>query len=82
MVPIADRGFVFADSVYEVCRVYQGGAAGWKTTTWTGCNAALPPSGFPRFDRPLITSRMRETLEAAARRRRRSTFRSPEGWPP
>jgi D-alanine transaminase len=64
MVPITDRGFVFADSVYEVCRVYQGRC--WlENDHLNRLQRSLAAVRLPAFDGAGLTGRIRETLAAS-----------------
>lgn len=63
VVPIADRGFIFADSVYEVIRVYKGRS--WlENDHLDRLQRSLAAVRLPAMDRPRILGRMKETLVA------------------
>jgi branched-subunit amino acid aminotransferase/4-amino-4-deoxychorismate lyase len=38
-VNVEDRGYQFADGVYEVCEVRDGKASSTCAATWRGCSA-------------------------------------------
>lgn len=63
-VPVWDRGFLFGDSVYEVCRVYQGRC--WlEEEHWTRLRRSLDEMGFPPVDLDAVIDRVGRTVSAS-----------------
>ncbi|GIW86945.1 MAG: aminotransferase [Isosphaeraceae bacterium] len=60
-VPIWDRGFLFGDSVYEVCRLYQGRA--WlEAEHWARLDRSLSAVRIRGVDLDALALRMRQTV--------------------
>lgn len=63
-VPVYDRGFLFGDSVYEVCRIYQGRC--WLEQEHLDRLArSLRELDFPPFDMSGFVDRMHRTIRAS-----------------
>lgn len=63
-VPINDRGFLFGDAVYEVCRIYEGRS--WlETEHFDRLGRSLAAMQFLGVDLDLLLDRARRTIEAS-----------------
>jgi D-alanine transaminase len=63
-VPISDRGFLFGDAIYEVCRVYRGRC--WLEAKHMDRLArSLREMQFPPVDLEGVRRRMHSTIEAS-----------------
>ncbi|WZO96379.1 aminotransferase class IV [Isosphaeraceae bacterium EP7] len=63
-VPISDRGFLFGDAIYEVCRVYRGRC--WLEDSHMDRLArSLREMQFPPIDLVGVRRRMHATIEAS-----------------
>jgi len=63
-VPVWDRGFLFGDSVYEVCRVYQSRC--WlEAEHWSRLRRSLSEMGFPPVDFEGLLGRVGRTIAAS-----------------
>jgi D-alanine transaminase len=63
-VPVWDRGFLFGDAVYEVCRIYQGHC--WlEDEHLARLRRSLKEMEFPPVDLDALTTRMHRTITAS-----------------
>ncbi|MDG3003565.1 aminotransferase class IV [Paludisphaera mucosa] len=63
-VPIYDRGFLFGDSVYEVCRIYQGRC--WlEGDHLARLKRSLKELEFPPYDLDQLVARIYRTIRAS-----------------
>ncbi|WP_165250067.1 aminotransferase class IV [Paludisphaera soli] len=63
-VPIYDRGFLFGDSVYEVCRIYDGRC--WlESDHLARLKRSLKELEFPPYDLDLLVERIYRTIRAS-----------------
>lgn len=63
-VPVYDRGFLFGDSVYEVCRIYQGRC--WlEAEHLVRLKRSLTELDFPPYDFDRLVERIYRTIRAS-----------------
>lgn len=63
-VPVWDRGFLFGDAVYEVCRIYQGRC--WlEDAHMARLRRSLREMDFGEFDFDRLTARLHRTISAS-----------------
>ena len=63
-VPVWDRGFLFGDSVYEVCRIYRGRC--WlEAEHFARLRRSLKELDFPPFDVDRLIERVHRTIAAS-----------------
>lgn len=63
-VPIYDRGFLFGDSVYEVCRIY-GGRCWLEADHLLRLKRSLKELEFPPYDLDRLVARIYRTIRAS-----------------
>jgi D-alanine transaminase len=75
-VPVTDRGFMFADSVYEVFRLYEGRR--WlESAHMARLERSLHELAFPAIDLERLTWRLDRTTEASGVAPRAHAFPNP-----
>jgi D-alanine transaminase len=63
-VPVWDRGFLFGDSVYEVCRIYQG-CCWLEDEHLARLHRSLREMEYPPLDLEAMVARMHRTISAS-----------------